>query len=480
MPTAPFIWAMRSTRGSRILSSSRRPWPASTRPTSPASTATGCPSRSRWKSSLGRKRLELPVAEVLAACRAYAQKYVDLQTSQFERIGCFGRWEKPYKTMTRDYEATDAWRRSMDSSRRASSIAVSSRSTGASTTAPRWPRLRSSTRCTPVPRSTCATGSRRMRRRSTRRCRAVRFTTIIWTTTPWTLPASLAVAFHPDFDYVAHRRNLQRASRHRRREGAPSFPLFSAERVGAQEPQPSPGLHRRRRVGRSSSPPPASWARPLRLPASKAPALDRVTFQHPFLDRSVLGVLATYVTADQGTGAVHTAPAHGADDFYTGQRYGLDPTCRVDASGRLHVDPAAWNHAAPAAFEGLNGMGRQSHHPRHAGGARRIAGQPPTWSTPTRTAGAATSRSSIAPPSSGSSGWKRRSSAGTARRPPSASWPSKRSTRWSWDPAWGKERITNMIATRPDWCISRQKIWDVPIAVFLCEHCGKPIVSERS
>ena len=68
--------------------------------------------------------------------------------------------------------------------------------------------------------------------------------------------------------------------------------------------------------------------------------LDRVTFQHPFLDRSILGVLATYVTADTGTGAVHTAPSHGADDFYTGQRYGLDPTCRVDAAGHIHVDPA--------------------------------------------------------------------------------------------------------------------------------------------
>ena len=63
--------------------------------------------------------------------------------------------------------------------------------------------------------------------------------------------------------------------------------------------------------------------------------MERVTFQHPFLDRSVLGVNADYVTADQGTGAVHTAPAHGADDFYTGARYGLDQTCNVDNEGRM-------------------------------------------------------------------------------------------------------------------------------------------------
>ena len=81
--------------------------------------------------------------------------------------------------------------------------------------------------------------------------------------------------------------------------------------------------------------------------------LERVTFQHPFLERSILGVLATYVTADTGTGAVHTAPSHGADDFYTGQRYGLDQTCRVDAAGRIHVDPEAWPLAAPPAFDGM-------------------------------------------------------------------------------------------------------------------------------
>ena len=81
--------------------------------------------------------------------------------------------------------------------------------------------------------------------------------------------------------------------------------------------------------------------------------LDRVTFQHPFLERSILGVLATYVTADTGTGAVHTAPSHGADDFYTGQRYGLDPTSRVDAGGHIHVDPAAWHSAQPPAFDGM-------------------------------------------------------------------------------------------------------------------------------
>ena len=94
--------------------------------------------------------------------------------------------------------------------------------------------------------------------------------------------------------------------------------------------------------------------------------LDRVTFQHPFLERSILGVLATYVTADTGTGAVHTAPSHGADDFYTGQRYGLDPTCRVDAGGHIHVDPAAWPLATAAGLRRHEGVGGESRHRGHA------------------------------------------------------------------------------------------------------------------
>ena len=150
--------------------------------------------------------------------------------------------------------------------------------------------------------------------------------TIIWTTTPWTLPASLAVAFHPDFEYVA---------------------LAQSDYIVAQT-----GLHRRRRTRRSRDRQPANSARPPSSPASKAAQLERTTFQHPFLDRSILGVLADYVTADQGTGAVHTAPAHGADDFYTGQRYGLDQTCRRRCRRPPARRSARMALASPPPFEG--------------------------------------------------------------------------------------------------------------------------------
>ena len=201
-----------------------------------------------------------------------------------------------------------------------------------------------------------------------------------------------------------------------------------------------------------------------------------MTFQHPFLDRSILGVLATYVTADTGTGAVHTAPSHGADDFYTGQKYGLDPTCRVDAGGHIHVDPAAWPLAAPPPFEGkkvwaanpiIVAMLEESgallavadlkhsyphcwrcHHPGHLPRHRAVVHQ------------------------YGDRGGARRMGSKTTYRQLTI----EEIDKVVWDPSWGKERITNMIATRPDWCISRQRIWGVPIAVFLCDECNQPIM----
>ena len=248
---------------------------------------------------------------MLDACRAYAQKYVDLQTSQFERIGCFGRWETPYKTMSRDYEARtlEAFYGFLEKGfvyRGLKPVywCIHDRTALAEAE---------------VEYENHTSPSVYVRYKLTSDAEAIapvlagrEVYTIIWTTTPWTLPASLAVAFHPDFEYVA-----------------------LGENADAVRSTLSPPSWRKRK-------------RCLQLGAGdgdgavQGSGAGARTFQHPFLERSVLGVLATYVTADTGTGAVHTAPSHGADDFYTGQRYGLDPTCRVDAGGHIHVDESAW------------------------------------------------------------------------------------------------------------------------------------------
>ena len=289
----------------------------------------GLPIEIKVDEQLGRKKLEMPVPEVLEACRAYAQKYVDLQTSQFERIGCFGRWRQPYKTMARDYEARtlEAFYGFLEKGfvyrglkpvywciHDRTALAEAEVEYAQHTSPSVYVRYRLTS--DPAAIDPALAGKQ--------------VSTIIWTTTPWTLPASMAVAFHPDFEYVALQVNQSE------KLGCPIHSAFFGGMGG--RPGTWPRLHRRRRTGRGVTLP-ANWAKPRNSPASKAACWTAPPSSIRSWTAAILGVNATYVTADTGTGAVHTAPAHGADDFYTGQRYGLDPTCRVDAAGRFTVDP---------------------------------------------------------------------------------------------------------------------------------------------
>ncbi|MGA2887584.1 MAG: isoleucine--tRNA ligase [Terracidiphilus sp.] len=403
----------------------------------------GLPIEIKVEEQLGRKRLELPASAILAACREYAQKYVDLQTAQFERIGCFGRWKTPYKTMSPDYEARtlEAFYGFLEKGfvyRGLKPVywCIHDRTTLAEAEVEYEQHISPSIyvryRLTSDPSAIDAA------------LKGKQVSTIIWTTTPWTLPASLAVAFHPGFEYVA----LQVASG--------EVYIVAAELAEA--------VSAACKLGPTTE-----------LARFKGSQLDRVTFQHPFLERSILGVNALYVTADTGTGAVHTAPAHGADDYNTGLRYGLDPLCRVDEVGRITMDPEAWKLAAPPAFEGLkvwaaNPVILAMLEER---GALLASGDlehsyPHCWRCHKPVIYRATEQWFIGMETP----VKRADGSETTFRQLSI----EEIDKVVWDPAWGKERITNMIATRPDWCISRQKIWDVPIAVFLCAHCNKPLI----
>ncbi|MGD0741394.1 MAG: isoleucine--tRNA ligase [Terracidiphilus sp.] len=403
----------------------------------------GLPIEIKVDEKLGRKKLTMPVPEVLDACRAYAQKYVDMQTEQFERIGCFGRWQTPYKTMARSYEAKtlEAFYGFLEKGfvyrglkpvywcihdRTALAEAEVEYDNHTS------PSIYVRYRLTSDPAAIAPALAGRD------------VSTIIWTTTPWTLPASMAVAFHPDFEYVA----LETTD-------GPVY-IVAAE-LAAQVAEAC-------KLGPTKE-----------LARFKGAVLDRVTFQHPFLERSVLGVLATYVTADTGTGAVHTAPSHGADDFYTGQKYGIDPTSRVDAAGHIHVDPAVWPHANPPAFEGMKVFAANpvivamlEERGALMGGAQLEHSYPHCWRCHHPVIFRATEQWFI----SLETPVKRADGSETTYRQLAI----EEIDKVVWDPAWGKERITNMIATRPDWCISRQRIWGVPIAVFLCEGCSQPII----
>ena len=399
----------------------------------------GLPIEIKVDEQLGRKKLEMAPIAVRRACREYAQKYVDLQRSQFERLAVFGRWDNPYLTMSLSYEASiletfyDFFEKGFvykglkpvywclhDRTALAEAEVEYAMHTSPSIYV-RYRMLTSPEKIDPA-------------------LRGEELYTIIWTTTPWTLPASLAIAFNPELDYVALKNEA---------DGK----VYLVAEALAEHTKAACAL-------------PEAHV----MATFKGTQLDRVLFQHPFLDREILGVNADYVTTEQGTGAVHTAPSHGADDFVTGTRYGLSQLCDVDASGHLRnglpeYDGLTIFKANPVIVDLVRDrgalMGSQEIHHSY----------PHCWRCHNPVIFRATEQWFI--------------SMETPMQAPDGSATTFRQRALDeienvvWDPAWGEHRIANMIATRPDWCISRQRIWGVPIAVFLCESCHTPLRNKR-
>jgi isoleucyl-tRNA synthetase len=396
----------------------------------------GLPIEIKVDEALGRKKLEMDPMQVRTECRKYAQQYVDLQRQQFKRLGVFGDWERPYLTMTTQYESVvlrlfyDFFEKGMvykglkpvywcihDETALAEAEVEYANHTSPSI----W--VKYALTSDPAALDAALAGKK--------------VSTIIWTTTPWTLPASLAVAFNPDEDYVA----LEHGD-----------DVYIVAQKMAEATQQVTNLTDAKEIAR--------------FPGRK---LDRVTFKHPFLDRQILGVLADYVTMDQGTGAVHTAPSHGADDFYTGVKYGLDPTCNVDDAGRIHnglpeYDGKSVFEANKPIVELLKQRGVLM------GLAHIEHSYPHCWRCHNPVIFRATEQWFIGMEASVVGDAKVKMDQSTLRQRAL-----DEIKKVKWDPAWGEERISNMIATRPDWCISRQRIWGVPIAVFFCRQCNEPV-----
>jgi isoleucyl-tRNA synthetase len=393
----------------------------------------GLPIEIKVDEKLGRKKLEMPAIAVRRACREYAQKYLDLQREQFKRLGVFGRWSRPYSTMTPEYESKiiETLFRFLETGFVYKGLK---------------PVLwcmhdRTALAEAEIEYEMHTSPSVYVRYRLTSPAEAIdprlggkRVSTIIWTTTPWTLPASLAVAFHPDFEYVALEQDGE---------------VYIVAEALAAATRTACGLEKAQEIAR--------------FPGSR---MDRVTFAHPFLERSILGVLATYVTTDQGTGAVHTAPAHGVDDFATGARYGLRQISDVDDGGHLR-------QGLPE-YEGLYVF--KANEPiinllmeRHALMGRQdiYHSYPHCWRCHRPVIFRATEQWFI----SMETPMVRGDGSMTTFRERAL----EEIGRVKWDPQWGQERIANMVSSRPDWCISRQRIWGVPIAVFLCLNCHKPL-----
>jgi len=389
----------------------------------------GLPIEMQVEKTHGRVGQKIDAKAFRAACRAYAHKQVDSQRVDFKRLGMLGDWDHPYMTMMPQYEAEQL---------RAFSLIIKNGHLYKGYKPVHWClNCRSALAEAEVEYEDKTSPSVYVRFEvldkadlSTRFAvanDAVPTSLAIWTTTPWTLPANRAVALHPQFEYALIEFDAG--------DGRERL-ILAAELVNAV--MSTLGV--------------TSW---VTLGTAKGEALEHVGLQHPFYDRQVPVILGDHVTLDAGTGAVHTSPGHGLDDYIVGRRYNLEIDNPVGGDGRFlpstpifageqvfdsnahvikvliengrllkdlpyhHSYPHCWRHKTPVIFRAT-----------------------PQWFISMEQAGL-------------------RKAALEAI------------THVDWMPAWGEQRIHGMVAGRPDWCVSRQRTWGVPIPLFVDKVSGE-------
>lgn len=365
-------------------------------------------------------RHSIGVVEFRNRCRDWALSYIERQTSQFKRLGVRGDWENPYITLTPEYEANQIrvfgemakkgyiykglkviyWSPSAETALADAEIEYKDK---------RSPSI--------YVKFDVVDGKGKLEQGDA---------IVIWTTTPWTIPANLAIAVHPELEYV-----LVQTEKGRFLVAAGLLESV-AKTVGWQEVEVKKSF--------------------------KGEELEHVVCKHPFYDRDSSVVLGEHVTLDAGTGCVHTAPGHGEDDYFVGLKYGLPILSPVDEKGRFTAEAPGfeglfYDDANKVITEKLN----ESGHLLHLG---FITHQyPHDWRTKKPVIYRATEQwfASI-------DGFREQML--------------EEIKRVKWIPAWGETRIFNMIRDRGDWCISRQRVWGLPIPILYCEDCNETIITD--
>src|SRR5262245_23062379 len=267
----------------------------------------GLPIELKVDRELGPKKRAMSVADFRRACRHYADEYVKIQREEFERLGVLGLWPRPYLTMNYQYQAAIArtFGRFVEKGlvykgKKPVHWCIHCRTALAEAEVEYEPHTSPSIYVEfPLAAESAGELFSRITALSGRTVPA-----LIWTTTPWTIPSNLAVAFHPEFDYGAY--------------DIDGRAVIVAQALAAKVAE---------ETGRSFDKVIATF---------KGEQLEYIRFRHPLFDRDSLGVLGAYVTLEAGTGVVHTAPGHGADDFNTGQKYGLEILAPIGPAGHFH------------------------------------------------------------------------------------------------------------------------------------------------
>ncbi len=391
----------------------------------------GLPIEHNVMKDLGSAAAKTPAPEVRRICRDYAAKYVGVQRDNFARFGVSADWKNPYLTMSPAYEAgiLDVWARLVDKgyvSRglRAIHWCVTCRTALAEAELEYGPETSPSihVRFAVEPESRAVLGGEPT-------------SIVIWTTTPWTLPANVAVAVHPRLDYAVVEHDGP--DREQRVVVALALVQKYLEAVKGTD---------------------------HKIPlVVKGEALRGVKLRHPFQDRVVPVVTAEYVSAEDGTGCVHTAPGHGADDFATGRREGLPILNPVGPDGIYTAEVGVPSLVGTHVFKAeepvlamLRERGALASHTRFE------HSYPHCWRCKKPVIFRATDQWFI-----GVDFVEEGATASLRDRAIAAC-----ESDVQWFPAWGLQRMTGMLRTRPDWCVSRQRTWGVPIPALYCESCG--------
>jgi len=385
----------------------------------------GLPIEHQVDKNLGPKKATTPVLEKRKLCREYAERYLQIQREEFKRLGVFGDWGRPYITMSNSYEASIVrefgrivekgyvykgkkpvhWCPSCITALAEAEVEYADKTS---------PSIYVKFRVKDTTRLNIGDSPS-----------AVYF--IIWTTTPWTLPANMALALHPDFTY----RLVSTA------DGGfivvEELIKRCMEEAGYKEGEYTITGH--------------SWL---------GSELEGIACLHPWIEREVRAILGEHVTKEQGTGIVHTAPGHGEEDYEVGLRYGLDIYAPVDQRGRFTEDVKEFKgqdvfEANTAIIEVLKQRGALLGRPEYI-----THSYPHCWRCKKPVIFRATEQWFISVEKNG----LREQALEEIKR-----------TRWI--PSWGMSRIYGMVEKRPDWCVSRQRAWGVPIALFQCKGCGE-------
>jgi len=409
----------------------------------------GLPIEHNVEKQLGSKKKEMPKLSIRRACRKYAEKFVKIQRQEFERLGVLGDWDNPYLTMNYGYEASIArefchiflhghvvkstkpvyWCPTCVTALAEAEVEYAPHKSESITV--KFPCAES---CINWLKEKCG--------------KAVNGNTyiLIWTTTPWTLPANRAVAVHPDFEYSVVK-----------------IPSQALLRAGL--PEPGKDDHEIWIVASKRLMPVISSLgleqSDIEILAEFTGAeLENLEVHHPFLERTGPIINAAYVTLDSGTGIVHIAPGHGVEDYDSSRKYHLEVYSPVDDHGKFTKEVEKFQglnifQANPEIVELLKSSGRLVHQEQieHS--------YPHCWRCKRPVIFRATAQWFI---SMDNKGLRKEAL--------------KNIMEVKWIPSWGRERIYGMVEARPDWCISRQRAWGVPITVFMCKQCQTPFLDQ--